>query len=618
MKLMFRNLVTFLLIAGVFFGAPIFAQTAPVGYEVALPEPWITAIPAFDKSSYLTGTQSQNVNYHVIDFQINAIDPADSSSYYMREYELLNSTGVQENSRIEIVYDPAYEKIRLHEISIYREGKVVNKLETSNIRVIQQEQDLESLIYNGTQMVSILLNDVRKGDLVRYGYTRFGSNPIFNGNREFTFNTDFGVHIGRYRYRLLAALNNGLNIRRFHSDVAIHETVLDEVIEYTVDLKDSEPFIYEDDTPNWRIKGGRITFSDFKDWSDVVNWALPMYQQTVGSSPEIRDIAESLKTKYGSTESSKGALIGGALQWVQEEIRYFGIELGENSHQPSMPEETLARRYGDCKDKTVLLISLLAELGVEAFPALVDTEKWLLAENDPSRLHAFDHVIVYLENGGQPHWLDGTVGFQKGELGKFSEPDFGKALIVRQGELELTQMHPIKLADQYQIEKKIRINSSNDGSASMEISSLKSGALAESMRARISNNGLDELQEQYEDFYRRTFPSLVSQKSVDFQDSINNTLTVNEYYEIADFWDASSTDSRIRWLYADDIYSSLEAPEDAYVRKTPYVLNHPLSISERIVVNLPWQVKDRTSSEGESNEFFELKRTTQYIEKESQ
>ena len=34
----------------------------------------------------------------------------------------------------------------------------------------------------------------------------------------------------------------------------------------------------------------------------------------------------------------------------------------------------MERRFGDCKDKTLLLLSLLDALGIEAYPALVNTD----------------------------------------------------------------------------------------------------------------------------------------------------------------------------------------------------------------------------------------------------
>ena len=53
-----------------------------------------------------------------------------------------------------------------------------------------------------------------------------------------------------------------------------------------------------------------------------------------------------------------------ALEFVQSEIRYFSVSLGENSHRPASPDIVLKRRYGDCKDKSLLLMTLLDELKI--------------------------------------------------------------------------------------------------------------------------------------------------------------------------------------------------------------------------------------------------------------
>ncbi|GAB4122006.1 MAG: hypothetical protein Fur0014_21510 [Rubrivivax sp.] len=44
-----------------------------------------------------------------------------------------------------------------------------------------------------------------------------------------------------------------------------------------------------------------------------------------------------------------------ALQWVQGEIRYWSVALGEGSHRPALPAEVVQHRWGDCKDKTLPL-----------------------------------------------------------------------------------------------------------------------------------------------------------------------------------------------------------------------------------------------------------------------
>ena len=72
------------------------------------------------------------------------------------------------------------------------------------------------------------------------------------------------------------------------------------------------------------------------------------------------------------------------LQLVQREIRYLGIEVGAGSHAPCAPALVCQRRFGDGKDKALLMVALLEALGVEAAPALVDTDvdADLLESND--------------------------------------------------------------------------------------------------------------------------------------------------------------------------------------------------------------------------------------------
>jgi transglutaminase-like putative cysteine protease len=52
------------------------------------------------------------------------------------------------------------------------------------------------------------------------------------------------------------------------------------------------------------------------------------------------------------------------INYVQDDIRYMGVESGIGSIKPFAPEEVAKRRYGDCKDKSLLLVSLLKQVGV--------------------------------------------------------------------------------------------------------------------------------------------------------------------------------------------------------------------------------------------------------------
>ena len=102
---------------------------------------------------------------------------------------------------------------------------------------------------------------------------------------------------------------------------------------------------------------------------------------------------------------------------------------------PRSISETLSSRFGDCKDKTVLLTSVLRHFGLDAEPALTGISQGRAADTYLPGVAAFDHVIVRLETGGETYWLDPTRSYQRGQLQDRSlyQPDYGFALPLEEG-----------------------------------------------------------------------------------------------------------------------------------------------------------------------------------------
>jgi tetratricopeptide (TPR) repeat protein len=99
---------------------------------------------------------------------------------------------------------------------------------------------------------------------------------------------------------------------------------------------------------------------------------------------------------------------------------------------PQTPAETWSLRYGDCKAKTLMLLALLHELGVEAEPVLASLQLGGLVEKRLPSAAAFDHVLVRATANGETLWLDGTgSGTRIGDLKDV--PALGHVLPVRAG-----------------------------------------------------------------------------------------------------------------------------------------------------------------------------------------
>jgi hypothetical protein len=75
---------------------------------------------------------------------------------------------------------------------------------------------------------------------------------------------------------------------------------------------------------------------------------------------------------------------------------------------PAAPRETLARGFGDCKDKATLLIALLRRAGFTADVALLSTGPgWDVDPALPGQ-GGFDHAIVRVVVAGKDLWIDAT------------------------------------------------------------------------------------------------------------------------------------------------------------------------------------------------------------------
>ncbi|MBK6386690.1 MAG: DUF3857 domain-containing protein [Rhodoferax sp.] len=63
-------------------------------------------------------------------------------------------------------FDPSYQTLMLHSVSIRRGDRIIPKLSLAAVKVLQREKELDYLIFDGSKTAHIFLEDVRVGDVV--------------------------------------------------------------------------------------------------------------------------------------------------------------------------------------------------------------------------------------------------------------------------------------------------------------------------------------------------------------------------------------------------------------------------------------------------------------------
>ncbi len=147
----------------------------------------------------------------------------------------------------------------------------------------------------------------------------------------------------------------------------------------------------------------RLSYSSVESWDAVYNWYKDIAKDRYTVDQAIEETVEELTANL-LTEDDK---IRAIYHFVASQIRYVGIELGQGAYQPTPADQVLSVRYGDCKDKTTLMIAMLDLVGIEAFPVMLNPAPYQYIDLELPSLGQFSHLIAAVpRNDGDYIWLD--------------------------------------------------------------------------------------------------------------------------------------------------------------------------------------------------------------------
>jgi transglutaminase-like putative cysteine protease len=539
-----------------------------------------------------------DIQYLLVDRQLQYGET--SQTYGRFVLQLLNESGVQQNSQINIDFDPEREKLRVHGVTLQRDGKTIDALASGRVETLQRERNLERNLLDGSLTFHLLLADVRVGDTLEYSFTIERRDTEWNDKHYSRLITAWGEPVVASRVRLTvgvdAPLRYGLDRESAPSE---SRSGTWRILEWNWRDIPGQPS--EASTPGWHPQQPSIELSQFLNWKDVVTPALRLYALPTTTGPELAVHADKIRAS-NSTDAARALAV---IRFVQEEIRYTGLELGAGAFKPSDPELVLRRRYGDCKDKTFLAVSMLRTLGIEAQPALVSSVWEAHLDARLPSPGAFDHVIVRARVDGSWYWWDVTDTAQGGGLADFIQSDLGSGLIIAAGSTGIEKF-PVQMprTPEFNVNLVFDVRAGLDAESTITVISRYRGRQADSMRRRLRSQTVSELGLQYENYYKRIYPKILSAGEPKIADDMaSNALTVEERYKGSELFERPDTEGVRRFsLDADYISSSLSAPSTP-VRKMPLALTYPVNAAVKIEVRLPeeWTIKPEDMSVGDGH-----------------
>ena len=352
-------------------------------------------------------------------------------NYVDRATRVTSQQSLLEAGTIILGWQPDEGDLIVHRIAILRDGKEIDLLADKDpLTIIRRERGLEALELDGVLTATMPVKGLQVGDILRVTVSTTRSDPALKGRVQSvaTLLPD-QTEVGFARIRALWPVNTNVHWKALAKVTGSKVVRVGDEHELTVTTPLPKQPDMPGDAPARFNPLPLVELSTFADWADVSRTMAPLFIASpfVPGSPLAVEVA---RIAAATTDPLTRTAL--ALQSVQGNVRYLFNGLDHGNYVPQPPEKTWAIRSGDCKAKTLLLLSMLTALGIAAEPVLANTH---LGDFLPSRLPsagAFNHILVAATVDKHLYWLDGTgLGARLADLG--NAPNLRFVLPLRAG-----------------------------------------------------------------------------------------------------------------------------------------------------------------------------------------
>ncbi|NVD69385.1 DUF3857 domain-containing protein [Duganella sp. BJB1802] len=532
-----------------------------------------------------TAAKAGPLSIRLADVQFHVADQP--TVYAHRALTANEASSLSALGQYEISFQPDYQRVQLHSLRILRGGQVIDQLKTADIRFLQRETSLDQGLYSGTITAAIVTEDVRVGDTLELAYSVIGQNPVFGGKFFEAASWDSAAPVGLRRISIDMPEQRTIHHRTIGQGAALKpvEIIRDGRRVLRFETGDMPALLGEPYVPSDVQAYRWIQFSEFNRWSDVNQWALHLFDAPSGGAA----VAEALKgARKAATPQEKVAKV---LEFVQNDIRYLSLSLGENSHRPYPPAQVLQRRYGDCKDKTLLMVSMLRELGIDAQPVLVSTYfKKGLDQMLPSPT-LFDHAIVRARVQGQTYYFDPTRLGQYGLLDRMGQVHGGAQVLAIAPDTNALESIPVPADPALYTDQRTEqvAVTALDQPVELKAHIEFAGAQAEGMRVQLASMSAQQIAKAYEAYMGRRYAdfSMLAAPQVS-DDRVNNRLAVDVRYRINKFFEKDEQGWLMRYK-ASNMVEQFYVPDVAKRELPLSVPTYPAVHNYDFTVTLPEQ-----------------------------
>ena len=335
------------------------------------------------------------------------------ASSYIAVY-INSDEAARDYSQISVSFNSFYEDIALEFAHVRTPD---GKIDSIKPDATQIQSPADENFYHDRKELLFSLPNVRKGSVIEFQYRYTDTRKLMEGH---WFDT-YGFHWWEDR-----AAGQGTRADAVHStDIQIDTPAKVQLV-----FNDQSQFGIRHQVKNqggrklWQWHSGKLAAVELQsamprehsytpglrvstvgDWQTIARWSEALVAPHLVTDAKLDKVIADIQ-KTAKTPEQK---VKAVYQTLQQQVRYVFAHVGRGGYEPHDASEVFTNGYGDCKDQSVLAVTLLRKLGVQANTALIATRSMGIPDMSIPAV-TFDHMIVHIpaQPGLGETWMDTT------------------------------------------------------------------------------------------------------------------------------------------------------------------------------------------------------------------
>jgi tetratricopeptide (TPR) repeat protein len=483
-------------------------------------------------------------------------------------------------------WNPETETLTVHKLRVVRGAAEIDLLAGGKkLTVLRRETNLERASLDGSLTATLQPEDLRVGDIVDYAITLTRKDPVRQGRSEGFASLHRQGVAARTHIRQLWPASKPM---RWRATEGLGDTKLTRTrdgFELTVASEQTPAPRPPRGAPARFRRQGQLEVTEFGDWRDISILMAPLYAKASRLAPDSPVRSEIARIAGASSDPKVRA--AAALELVEDQVRYVFLGMNLGGYVPADADVTWARRYGDCKGKTALLLAILHELGIEAEAAAVHSSAGDGMDERLPMLALFDHVLVRARIGGKTYWLDGTGMGDRG-VDDIDPPAFRWALPLVQAGAGLVRIEQPPLAvPRSESLLSLDVSAGTAAKAPARVEMVARGAAGAAMKLTMDRLGQQDRDRVLRELVRAGYPWIeVKTVGWSYDEKIGEARTWMDGLATVN-WRMNGTVLDFNIVESSIGYDTSFQREPGPSQDAPFAVGHPVFERRQVTVKLP-------------------------------